>query len=149
MVEPKNEIQQAFQNGIEEVYSTLLCNHVKLHFLDESQTVVDDLYGEAQEKKYKEPYELIGKLDYTFNKGADVDETVERTASLKCPTKQFTTLGIPFLSEEDWEEFRKAKVTYEGTEFLITNVTPTTLVAELWQFLTFDLLEDKKSSVVR
>lgn len=149
-VEPDNSIQQAFQDGIEEVFSTLLCNHLIMQFLDENSTQVDDLYGETNTKVYEETqYELVAKVEYYFSKGSSSEETVIRKAKFRVPTKQFTTLGIPFLSEEDWERMRKAKFIYEGTEYLCDEVTPMTLVADLWQFFEFNCTEDKKKSIQR
>lgn len=148
--EPDNSIQQAFQEGIELVYSTLLCNHLFMQFLDETATQVDELYGETDEKVYEETvYELIAKVEYEPYKGEAPEETVIRKATFRVPTKQFTTLGIPFLSESDWEKMRKAKFTYEGTEYLCDEVKPMTLVADLWQFFEFKCTEDKKKSIQR
>lgn len=147
--EPKNDIQVAFLDGIEEVFSTLLCNHLLLYFLDEDNTTVDSLYGETVEKKYLEPYELIAKVTYEHQKGSEPEETVIRNAQFKVPTKQFLTLGIPFLEEKDWERMRRAKLVYEGTEYLVETVKPTTLVADIWQFLVFDATESKKDSISR
>lgn len=147
--EPKNDIQSAFLDGIEEVFSTLLCNHLLLYFLDEESTTVDSLYGETTYKKYLEPYELIAKVEYVHPKGESPEETVIRTAKFRVPTKQFVTLGIPFLAEEDWERMRKAKLVYEGTEYLVDTVEPMTLVADIWQFFTFTATEAKKDSIKR
>lgn len=147
--ESTNDIQTAFLDGIEEVYSTLLCNHLFLYFLDEESTVVDSLYEETTKKRYLEPYELIAKVTYSHTKGVDPEETVIRTATFRVPTKQFLTLGIPFLSESDWERMRKAKLVYEGTEYLIDTVTPSTLVADIWQFFEFTATEVKKDSIKR
>ncbi len=149
-VELDNDIQQEFQDGIEEVYSTLLCNHLFMQFLDETATQVDELYGETKDKVYEETqYELIAKVEYEHPKGSAPEETVIRTAHFRVPTKQFTTLGIPFLTEADWERMRKAKFIYEGMEYLCDEVKPMTLVADLWQFFEFKCTADKKSSIQR
>lgn len=149
-VEPQNLIQKAFQDGIEEVFSTLLCNHLFMQFLDEMATKIDDLYGETNKKVYEEKkYELIAKVEYSSLKGSAPEETVIDTATFKVPTKQFTTLGIPFLTEADWERMRKAKFTYEGTEYLCDTVKPSTLVADLWQFFEFHCTTNKKKSIQR
>lgn len=147
--EPSNEIQQAFQDGIELVFSTLLCNHLFMYFLNEEETNTDDLYEETPntQKVYGNPYELIAKVEYYHPKGESAEETVIRKATFKVPTKQFTTLGIPFLTEEDWERMRKAKFVYEGTEYLCDTATPQTLVADLWQFFVFECTEAKHSSM--
>lgn len=147
--EPKNEIQSAFLDGIEEVYSTLLCNHLFLYFLDDENTEINSLYGETLDKKYLEPYELIAKVNYSHLKGSEPEETVIRKAQFRVPTKQFITLGIPFLSESDWERMRKAKLVYEGTEYLVDTVEPSTLVADIWQFFEFSATEAKKDSITR
>lgn len=149
-VELDNDIQQAFQDGIEEVFATLLCsNSLFLYFLDEEKTITN-IYEETEQKVYEEkPYELIAKVEYMHPKGSAPEETVIRKATIRVPTKQFTTLGIPFLAEEDWERMRKAKFVYEGTEYLIDEVKPMTLVANLWQFFEFQCTEDKKDSLKR
>lgn len=149
-VELDNDIQQEFQDGIEEVYSTLLCNHLFMQFLNETATQVDELYGETKDKVYEETqYELIAKVEYEHLKGSAPEETVIRKATFRVPTKQFTTLGVPFLTEADWERMRKAKFIYEGMEYLCEEVKPMTLVADLWQFFEFRCTEDKKSSIQR
>ena len=147
--EPNNDIQVAFLDGIEEVFSSLLCNHLFLYLLDEDNTEVNSIYGETVNKRYLEPYELVAKVTYDHSKGSEPEETVIRKAQFKVPTKQFITLGIPFLSENDWEHMRKAKLVYEGTEYLIDTVKPTTLVADIWQFLEFTATEAKKNSIGR
>lgn len=147
--EPKNEIQSAFLDGIEEVYSALLCNHLLLYFLDEESTEVNSIYGETVNKKYLEPYELIAKVTYDHPKGDEPEETVIRKAQFRIPTKQFLTLGIPFLKEKDWERMRKSKLVYEGTEYLIDTVKLSTLVADIWQFIEFTATESKKDSISR
>lgn len=133
--EPNNDIQSDFLEGIEEVYSTLLCNHLFLSFLDEEGTEIDDLYGETTHKYYGEPVELIAKVQYTDEKGEEPESTVKRTASIRLPVYQLIKKGIPFLSVEDREKIRQAKLIYEGAEYEIDTVEPSTLVADIWQFL--------------
>ena len=44
---------------------------------------------------------------------------------------------------------RKAKLVYEGTEYLVDTIKPSTLVADIWQFLEFTATEAKKDSISR
>ena len=148
MYEPKNDIQKAFLEGIDEVYRTLLTTDVYLYLLDEEATEVDDVYGETLRKVYKEPYKLTAKINESQPKDEDPDGTVTRSATFKLPTKQFIDLGIPFLTEPDWEVLRKGKLVYEGTEYLIDTVEPVTLISNIWLFLTIRATEVKKSSKV-
>lgn len=147
--EPENEIQHEFLEGIEEVYSTLLCNHLFMSFLDLTETDVDDLYEETSHKTYGEPVELIAKVQYTDEKGESPETTVKRTASIRLPTYQLIKKEIPFLTVEDRELIRQAKLTYEGDEYEIDTVEPSTLVADLWQFLEIRATMKKTDSLGR
>lgn len=147
-VDERNSIQKAFLDGIELVFSIMFTEHCKMYFLDTGNTETN-VYGETTNKQYGEPVELVAKVIYNHPKGEDPEEEVIRKATIKIPTKQFITNGIPFLSEEDWEKFRKAKFSYEGTTYLVDAVKPMTLVADIWQFFEFYCTEDKKSSINR
>ena len=147
--EPNNDIQSEFLAGIEEVYSTLLCNHLFLCFLNEEASSVDDLYEETSHKEYGEPIELIAKVQYTDEKGEEPEATVKRTASIRLPVLQLIRKGIPFLSVEDREIIRQAKLVYEGAEFEIDTVEPSTLVADIWQFLEIRATMKKADSLGR
>lgn len=145
-VDESNSIQKAFLEGMNEVFSIMFTQHCLMYFLDEDNTVTN-IYGETPEKLYGEPYELTAKVSYDHPKGEEPNETVIRLATITIPTKQFIDNEIPFLYEEDWERFRKAKFVYEGTEYLVDTVKPKTLVADVWQFFEFHCTEDKKNSI--
>lgn len=142
-----NDIQEAFLEGIEEVYSIMFTQHCFIHFLDEEQTQTNDLYGETKEKVYKEPIEIVAKIEQFPNKGESEEETILRKATITVPTKQFLDKEIPCLFESDWEELRKVKFSYEGTEYLVNVVKPKTLVADIWQFFEFKCTEGKQRSI--
>lgn len=145
-VDEKNSIQKAFLDGIDLVFSTMFTQKCKLYFLDTVNTETN-IYGETATKVYGEPYDIVAKIIYEHSKGVEPEETIIRKATIKIPTKQFISNNIGFLQETDWENFRKAKFSYEGCEYLVDNVMPTTLVADVWQFFEFSCTEDKKISV--
>lgn len=141
-----NDIQEAFLEGIEEVFSIMFTQHCFMYLLDEENTKTN-VYGETPKKCYGEPYELVAKIIYDHPKGEEPEETVIRKAVIKVPTKQFLNNEIPCLSESDWEKFRKAKFSYEGCTYLVDAVKPMTLVADIWQFFEFYCTENKKKSI--
>ena len=142
-----DEIQKAFLEGIEEVYTELLCTDLYIQFLDTERTVVDDVYGETTEKVYQEPIKLIGKINEMQPKADDPDQTVNRSVTIKLPTKQFLDMGISIDFEADWEMFRKAKLIHNNEEYLIDTVEPVTLIRDMWQFLSIRATQDKKTYV--
>lgn len=144
--DPTNEIQRAFLEGMEEVFSIMFTEHCFMYFLDTENTKTN-IYGETRTKVYKDPYELIAKVENSHLKGEEPTETVIRSVTITIPTKQFLDNNIPCYSESDWEEMRKAKFSYEGVTYLVTNVEPKTLVADSWQFFKFSCTEDKKNSI--
>lgn len=147
MYKASDEIQKAFLEGIEEVYTELLCTDLYIQFLDEDSTEVDDVYGETSNKVYHEPIKLIGKINEQQPKAEDPDQTVNRSVTIKLPTKQFIDMGISFDYEEDWEKFRKAKLIHNGEEYLIDTVEPVTLIRDMWMFLSIRATQDKKDYV--
>lgn len=145
-LDTSNDIQSAFLEGMEEVFSLMFTTHCFMYFLDTENTKTN-VYGETKLKKYKDPYELTAKVEYFHPKGEEPNETVIRSATITIPTKQFLDNDIPCLSEEDWEYMRKAKFSYEGVIYLVDEVKPKTLVADIWQFFEFHCTEDKKNSI--
>lgn len=141
-----NQIQQAFLEGMEEVFSIMFTNNCKLYLLD-SENTETNIYGETKSKKYSEPYDLVAKITYNHSKGESPEETTIRSATIRVPTKQFLDKGIPCLLESDWEMLKKSKFEYEGCTYLVDNVTPMTLVSDIWQFFDFNCTEDKKKSI--
>lgn len=147
MYNASDEIQKAFLEGIEEVYTELLCTDLYIQFLDTERTVVDDVYGETTEKIYHEPIKLIGKINESQPKADDPDQTVNRSVTIKLPTKQFIDMGISIDFEADWEMFRKAKLIHNNEEYLIDTVEPVTLIRDMWMFLSIRATQDKKTYI--
>lgn len=140
------EIQNAFLDGIEEIFSIMFTDRLLFSFLNKEDTNVN-IYDESPEKVYHDPIQLIGRIKTTFIQGEDPVESVQIDAVVTIPTKQLITKEIPHQSDEDLETLKKGKFSYDGFEYLIDKVTPKTLVADKWQMYDFECHIDKKTSL--
>lgn len=140
------EIQNAFLDGIEEVFQIMFTDVAELRLLDEENTKVN-VYNETLEKVYKEPVNLVAKVTTTFTQGELYVESVKIDAVFSIPTKQLITNEIPHETSEDLELLKKAKFTYKGFDYLIKKVTPKTLVADMWQVYDFECYVESNSSL--
>ena len=140
-------IQNAFLDGLEEVYSIMFTNRIKFSLLDEKATSVN-VYEETLSKKYLDPIPLIGRVQTTFTQGTEPIESVQIDATISIPTKQLISNGLPHTTESDLETLRKGKFEYDGFEYLVEKVVPKTLVADKWQVYDFICKVDKKSSLM-
>ena len=139
-------IQNAFLDGIEEVFSIMFTDRLNLHLLNEEDTIVS-IYDETENKVYLDPVPMIGRIQTTFAQGEIPVESINIDAIITIPTKQLITNRIPHTTESDLEALRKAKFTYDGFEYLVSKVQPKTLVADMWQTYDFMCSADKKSSL--
>lgn len=141
-----SEIQNAFLDGMNEVYSIMFTDQVEFRFLDVEQTKVN-VYQETTAKVYsKDPILLVGRVVTTFEQGEKPVEAVQTDAVISIPTKQLILNGIPHDTDQDLETLKKGKFTYRGIDYVIDIVSPTTLVADVWQVYKFSCRVEKKSS---
>ena len=140
-------IQNAFLDGIEEVFSIMFTDRLQLSLLNEKATQTN-IYEETLDKVYLDPIQLIGRIQTTFTQGEDPVESVQIDAVITIPTKQLITKGIPHKTDTDLETLKKAKFAYDGFEYLVEKVVPKTLVADKWQMYNFECRVDKKSSLI-
>lgn len=140
-------IQNAFLDGIEEIFSIMFTDRLQLSLLNEEATQTN-IYEETPNKVYLDPIQLIGRIQTTFTQGENPVESVRIDAVITIPTKQLITKQIPHLTDEDLETLKKAKFAYDGFEYLVEKVVPKTLVADKWQMYSFECRVDKKSSLI-
>lgn len=140
-------IQNAFLDGIEEVFSIMFTDRLQLSLLNEDETKVN-IYDETSKKVYQDPpIQLIGRIQTTFTQGEDPVEGVQIDAVITIPTKQLITKQIPHQTDKDLETLKKAKFSYDGFEYLVEKVVPKTLVADKWQMYDFNCRIEKKTSL--
>ena len=140
-------VQNAFLDGIEEIFSTMFTDRLQLRLLDEEDTQTN-IYEESSDKQYLDPIQLIGRIQTTFTQGENPVESVQIDAVITIPTKQLITKQIPHETDSDLETLKKAKFAYDGFEYLVEKVVPKTLIADKWQMYSFECRVDKKSSLV-
>ena len=139
-------VQNAFLDGIEEIFSVMFTDRLQLRLLNEEATQTN-IYEETTDKVYFDPIQLIGRIQTTFTQGENPVESVQIDAVITIPTKQLITNQIPHETDSDLETLRKGKFEYDGFEYLVEKVVPKTLVADKWQMYDFMCRVDKKSSL--
>ena len=140
------EIQNAFLDGIEEIFSIMFTDRLQLRLLDENSTKAN-IYGETTDKVYLDPIPLVGRIQTTFEQGENPVEGVQIDAVITIPTKQLITNQISHQTDRDLETLKRAKFLYDDFEYLVEKVVPKTLVADKWQMYDFKCRVDKKTSL--
>lgn len=141
-----SEIQNAFLDGLEEVFSIMFTDKIKLSLLDEESTSTN-VYDETTEKVYKPQIPLVGKITTTFEQGENPIEGVQIDAIITIPTKQLISNQVPHKSDLDLETLKKGKMSYGDFEYLVDKVVPKILVADMWQMYDFYCHVDENSSL--
>lgn len=139
------EIQKAFLDGIEEIFSIMFTDRLQLSLLNEEETKLN-IYDETSKRVYHDPIQLIGRIQIYFTKGENPVEGVISYATITIPAKQLISKSIPHQTS-DFETLKKGKFSYDGVEYLIEKVEPKTLVADKWQMYEFICQEDCKNSL--
>ena len=133
MTNEQKQISTAFLDGMYELFDIMFTNHIKLSFMDEEQTDIDDLYKESEHKKYLEPIEILGKVVPDLPHAENPKMGVENTLTITVPTKSLMEHNID-ISPQNYDKFRKARITFDGIDYNIVSFKPKTLVAETYLF---------------
>ena len=150
-----SEVQTAFLEGTEEIFTELFTDKAKLYMLDLENTEVDTLYEEAMDKHYKEPIEVVAKVELSrsfgeFSRsfgelsrsfGELLPETVGTTANVRIPSKVLIDLDIPFETEQDLKALEQCLIEYRGMKFNIAIAKPTVLVGDTYIFMDLSCTE--------
>jgi hypothetical protein len=139
-------IQNAFLDGLEEVFAIMFTDRLQFQLLDEESTNLN-IYDETSEKVYHDPIQLIGRIQVNFIKGENPNEGVLSDATITIPTKQLITHNIPHQTLEDFEILKRGKFSYDGFEYSVDLVEPRTLVADKWHTYAFICSDLSKSSL--
>lgn len=127
---------------MEQVFSIMFTDQIRLYLLDEEVTETN-VYDETVKKRYKKPIQLIGRVVADFEKGENEVQGIEVSATITIPTKQLKKNNIPHATMHDLEVLRKGVLSYNNFNYLIEEVKPKTLVADMWQFYDFTCQLDK------
>ena len=138
MSRPVIRIKDDFLDGMDEVFSTLFNNKVKLYLMDDEQTVPDELYGETPDKVYKEPISLVARVVTSFTKEEIPEMDMKIDAVITVPTKQFIKNNLPRETWADLKTLARGYISYKEIEhYSIVKVQSKTLVDDEWQFYDF------------
>lgn len=131
----QKRLSEDFLEGIYEVYSTLMTDQIFLKLLDEDSTVTN-IYEETKEKKYLAPIQLVGKFTYSVSQGEQEVEGNQEVVTVNVPTKSLLDKGVN-LAPENYKTLEKGVISYEGVDYEIKQVKPTTNIDNVFQFYVF------------
>lgn len=141
-------IQKAFVEGINEVFSIMFTEKVKIYLLDTEKTK-ENIYGEAKEKTYKKGIEIVCKIIYNVSESnKELSKNIIK-ANITVPIKQLLENKILFNSVDDIRYLECAVFEHNGNIFEVDEVTPKTLIAEMWQMIDFNCSLKTKTSLKR
>lgn len=136
------EIQEAFVDGMNEVYSVMFTDGVndgvKLYLLDPSTE--GGFYKESKVKKYKKPVLLVAKAQTNMKvKGDEVVESdVKNLPKFTIPYKSMRDNNIPCQSEIDWDVLKRGFIEFHEAFYEIKSVKPQTFVEDLFLTVLFE-----------
>lgn len=136
------EIQEAFVDGMNEVYSVMFTDGVndgvKLYLLDPSTD--GGFYKESKVKKYKKPVLLVAKAQTNMKvKGDEVIESdVKNLPKFTVPYKSMRDNNIPCQTEKDWDILKRGFIEFHEAFYEIKSVKPQTFVEDLFLTVLFE-----------
>lgn len=136
------EIQEAFVDGMNEVYSVMFTDGVndgvKLYLLDPSTE--GGFYKESKVKKYKKPVLLVAKAQTNMKvKGDEVVESdVKNLPKFTIPYKSMRDNNIPCQTEKDWDILKRGFIEFHEAFYEIKSAKPQTFVEDLFLTILFE-----------
>lgn len=140
--ELNKEIQDAFVDGINEVYSIMFTDGVndgvKLYLLDSSTS--GGFYKESKVKRYKPPVLLVAKAQTNMKaRGDDVIESEFKDLPKFTVTyKSLRDRGVSCQTERDWDILKRGYIEFHNAFYEIKNVKPSTFVEDVFLTLVFE-----------
>ena len=128
-------ISEEFLDGIYEIYSIMMTDQIFLKLLDEDNTVTN-IYEETKKKNYLEPIQLVGKFSLSKSQGEEDVEGVQDYIIATIPTKSLLDNNID-ISPENISTLEKGAIHYDGVDYDIKQVRPTTNIDNVFQFYVF------------
>lgn len=136
------EIQEAFVDGMNEVYSVMFTDGVndgvKLYLLDPSTE--GGFYKESKVKKYNKPVLLVAKAQTNMKvKGDEVVESdVKNLPKFTIPYKSMRDNNIPCQTEKDWDILKRGFIEFHEAFYEIKSAKPQTFVEDLFLTILFE-----------
>ena len=128
-------LSEEFLDGIYEIFSAMMTDQIFLKLLDDTNTVTN-IYEETKHKKYLEPLQLVGKFSLTMGQGEENVEGIQDYATATIPTKSLLDKNVD-ISPQNYDTLKKGVIHYDGVDYEIKQVRPTTNIDNVFQFYVF------------
>lgn len=136
------EIQDAFVDGLNEVYSIMFTDGVNdgvnLYLLDPSTD--GGFYKESKVKRYKKPVLLVAKAQTNMKPKGDevVEAEIKNLPKFTVTYKSLRDRGVPCQTESDWDCLKRGYLEFHGDFYEIKSVKPQTFVEDVFLTLAFE-----------
>jgi hypothetical protein len=138
-----NSVGKDFYDGVYEIYQEIYTEEISISLLDTVNTVVDEVYHESDNKVYLPPILLLGKVAEGDFKESDIPiEQVKFNMLFTVPTKEMEVKKVPFITDEEISNLKKAKFTYNGVKYIVQYIAPTTRIGGTYLTFKFYCLKE-------
>lgn len=131
----QKRLSEEFLEGIYEIFSIMMTDQIFLKLLDEKNTVTN-IYDETAKKQYLEPIQLVGKFSLSMSQGEEDVEGNQDYVTATIPTKSLLDNNID-ISPQNYTTLEKGVIHYDGVDYEIKQVKPTTNIDSVFQFYVF------------
>lgn len=121
-----DDIEEAFLDGVNEVYDVFFTKKIPFYFLDTNNSVINS-YGETYERVYKEPIYLTARVVIEPKNG---DKTINRDyniARIRVPTQNLWDNGIS-VDSKTLALMRKGKFVWNGIGYQVERIRPKSMI---------------------
>lgn len=144
-----DEIQNAFLEGMNEVYTTIFTDTLMFELLESTQSKINTVYKETLSREYQDPISLSGNVLVRAHEGEIVVEDTKFFTEISIPTKQLIDNEIPFETKSDLKKLEGGRFTYKGVSYLVDEVIPKVLIANIFQIYQFKCIEETENTLGR
>lgn len=143
-------IQEAFIEGVNEIYSTLFTDGINdgVYFYPIYEPPKKNVYGEVKYKQYLPPVLLVAKVVLLPQQGEEDIKALKEKATMTIPFKSLRDNNID-VSNKNLFELRKGLLKYKDTFYEIDNIKPSVFVADTFITYIFECTEDLNTTEIQ
>ena len=109
-----------------------------IRFLNTASTEVDVVYGETNQKVYKQPIKILCHFVRNRSKDKDPVKETDEKVKIKVPIKELQDNGIPFETHNDLKSLRQAVIIFNSEAYQIDEVNTESMIAGQFLVISFD-----------
>lgn len=137
-------IRKDFVEGVHEIFTTLfnegVTDGLNLYLLSEHTKT--NIYGENKYKIYQSPIRLVTQARITPTQGEQDVEGIKDKVTFIVPLKSFQDNNLD-VSNTGLSIIRKGIIEFQGTYYLVDNISPKAYIEDVFLLYEIECSEDK------